>query len=98
MRRKVYPDWERNVALLLIVKDYASFGTEQKAIIRDSASGTVLATSVTVLAAFHHLCFLPIVFLAGQVGVKGHKLEKASHTRNITDVVSSVRAEPTAHG
>jgi hypothetical protein len=90
MARRVHPNWKWNIALLFVVKDYASLGMKQKAITRDSARGTVLTASTAILAAFHHLCFLPIVLLAGQIGVNSYKLEKASHAGNITDIVSSI--------
>jgi hypothetical protein len=72
MPRRVYPGWKWDVTLSLIVKDNASLCMEQKTITRDSAYRTDLMASVAVIAVFHHLCFLPIVFPARQVGVKSY--------------------------
>ena len=57
-----------------------------------------MLAGVAVLAVFHHLWFLPVVFLAGQVGVEGCELEEASHVGDVADVVSSVLCESAASG
>jgi hypothetical protein len=71
---------------------------EKKTLRSDRSGRTAIKASSAIFTVFHHLRFLPGLFLAGKIRIKSHKPMKTSHSRNVTDIVFSIRAQSTACG
>jgi len=97
MPRSFHPFRKGNVAFLLVMIRNATLSPQKKAVGRNGSGWAGSATQFALLANLHDCCFLPSILLAGHVRVDGYKLEKASHARDVTEVVSAILAETASY-